>query len=86
MITTERQYLKGTTKSIEQDICPVCGASRITLIGMLQEKPIIQEVEYRGMGGCVISRKEQTGAPNFNMAMTIIENCTECRKVFLHRS
>ena len=79
MITAARKpLLKGTTQL--EDICPSCFASRVTLRGMLQEKPVIREVEYRGAGGCIIRRSQQVGTPNFNIAMMMIDNCPECRK------
>jgi len=82
MVTTMRQPLCQSTSKPIEDICPACGASRVTLRGMLQEKPVIREVEYSGMGGCIIRRKEQTGTPNFNIAMMIVDNCPECKKTF----
>lgn len=81
--TIQTKELRDFMRESCADICPSCGADRLTLLGALKEKPVIQEVEYRGIGGCIIRRTEQVGTPNFNLAMMIIENCPDCKDYLL---
>ena len=63
-----------------EPICPVCGASRLTLRASLAQQPTVREVEYPGVGGCIIRRREHVSTPNHQIAMMMLDNCPECRK------
>lgn len=53
------------------------------LLGMLKSPPSLREVEYNGMGNCVIRRKEMVNSDDYDLGKMMIENCPECKKIII---